>query len=72
MVACGTLREQYNLDNSSKPLTQRIQAQGRMAEPEVVSTCLRTEQEDLPTSWPVALPGPEDRGAHTRPVAGSA
>lgn len=47
MVACGTLREQYNLDNSSKPLTQRIQAQGRMAEPEVVSTCLKTEQEDL-------------------------
>lgn len=29
-----------------------------MAEP-VVSTCLKTEQEDLPTSWPAALPGPE-------------
>lgn len=72
MVACGTLKEQYNLDNSSKPLTQRIQAQGRMAEPEVVSACLKTEQEDLPTSWPVVLPGPEDRGVHTRPVAGSA
>lgn len=56
MVACGTLRGQYNLDNSSKLLTQRIQAQGRMAEP-VVSTCLKTARGSAhlvacSTAWP--------------------
>lgn len=52
MVACGTLKGQYSLDNSRKPLTQRIQTQGRMAELEVKPRLASedAEQEELPVS----------------------
>jgi hypothetical protein len=73
MVACGTLKGQCSLDNSSIPLTQRLQAQGRMAELEVECRLPpKTQQEQLPASGPAALHSPADRGAPTRPVAGSA
>lgn len=52
MVACGTLKGQYSLDNSHKPLTQWPRAQGKMVEPAEVDIEAQLLQKTWSKNWP--------------------